>query len=262
MIRLFVLALAICAGAAPALAQTPAPPSEPPVVGKVAFLPRYDFHLGAEYIRSRDPLFDWEANYGAELDVIDYGNGRITVYANYQTILGHEPRIFDPNQGNYILGGVMTARVSGIEIGGGFHHESRHLGDRAKDFPVDWNMVGAHIAAAGKRGRAEMAARGDARYAIRVSYVDYDWEIASDARIAYAVSPRIGLIASGRADVIGTEASSRATQTGARVEGGMRFAGEKAAVELFLACERRIDPYPVEFGTASWFSAGFRVTSR
>jgi hypothetical protein len=260
--RSFVLALAICAGAAPALAQTPAPPSDPPAAGKVVFLPRYDLHLGAEYIRSRDPLVDWEANYGGELDVIDYGHGRTTLYANYQAILGHEPRIFDPNQGNYILGGVMTVRLSGFEIGGGFHHESRHLGDRAKDFPVDWNMVGAHIAAAGKVGRAEMAATGDARYAIRVSFVDYDWELATNSRIAYAVSPRAALIGSARVDVLGTDASARSTQTGARVEGGIRFAGQKAALELFLACERRVDPYPVEFGTASWFSAGFRVVNR
>ena len=262
MIRFVVLVLAICAGAAPALAQTPAPPSDPPPVRTVAFLPRYAVHLGAEYIRSRDPLFDWEANYGGELDLLDYGHGRTTLYGNYQTVLGHEPRIFDPNQGNYVLGGVMTVRVAGIELGGGFHHESRHLGDRAKDFPVDWNMAGAHLAAAGKLGRADIAASGDARYAIRVSYVDYDWEIASDARIAYPVTPLVGLIASGRLDFIGTEKSDRSTQTGVRVEGGTRLTGRKAAVELFLACERRVDPYPTEFGTATWFSAGFRVTGR
>lgn len=261
MIRVFVLTLALVASAAPALAQASAPAAEAPPE-RVVFLPRYSFHLGAEHIRDRDPRYVWDANYGGELDLLDFGNGRTTLYANYETVLGEEPRIFDPNQGNYILGGVMTFRVSGIEIGGGFHHESRHLSDRAKDFPIDWNMIGAHIAAAGKRGRAEMSATGDARYAIRVSYVDYDWEIASDARIAYRVTPRTSLIASGRVDLLGTEASSRSTQTGARVEGGMRVSGDRAAVELFLACERRIDPYPLEFSTASWFSLGFRVTSR
>jgi hypothetical protein len=262
VIRSFVLALALCAGATPALAQTSPPSAEVAPVREVTFLSRYAFQLGAEHIRDRDPRYVWDANYGGELDVVDYGQGRMTLYANYQAILGEQLRIFDPNQGNYILGGVMTVRRSGIEIGGGFHHESRHLSDREKEQPVDWNMIGFHLGAAGKRGRAEMAASGDARYAIRVSFVDYDWEVASDARIAYAVTPRVGLVASGRVDVLGTENSPRSTQTGVRVEGGMRLAGEKAAVELFLACERRVDPYPLELGTASWFSAGFRVTSR
>ena len=42
----------------------------------------------------------------------------------------------------------------------------------------------------------------------------------------------------------------------------MRFEGKLAAVELFLAVERRIDPYPLEFDTATWWSAGFKLLSK
>jgi hypothetical protein len=54
----------------------------------------------------------------------------------------------------------------------------------------------------------------------------------------------------------------RGTQGGFRAEGGLRFQGGAAAVELFLAAERRIDPYPLEFSTITWASAGFRLLSR
>ena len=38
--------------------------------------------------------------------------------------------------------------------------------------------------------------------------------------------------------------------------------GGAGAAELFAAVERRIDPYPLEFGSATWVSAGFRLLTR
>ena len=54
----------------------------------------------------------------------------------------------------------------------------------------------------------------------------------------------------------------RGNQTGYRVEGGVRFDGDAAAIELFVGGERRIDPYPVEFGIAEWVTVGFRLLTR
>jgi hypothetical protein len=54
----------------------------------------------------------------------------------------------------------------------------------------------------------------------------------------------------------------RGTQVGGRGEVGIRLDGTRGAAELFAGAERRIDPYPVEFGTASWFLAGLRLLSR
>ena len=42
----------------------------------------------------------------------------------------------------------------------------------------------------------------------------------------------------------------------------MRIQGRNAAVELFVAAERRIDPYPLEFGTVTWLTTGFKLLSR
>jgi len=56
--------------------------------------------------------------------------------------------------------------------------------------------------------------------------------------------------------------AGRGGPNGFRAEGGVRFEGSGGAVELFVGAERRIDPYPLEFGTATWMTAGFRLLSR
>ena len=53
-----------------------------------------------------------------------------------------------------------------------------------------------------------------------------------------------------------------ARQTGFRGEAGVRAEGRAGAMEFFLAVERRIDPYPLQFGTARWVTVGFRLLSR
>ena len=74
---------------------------------------------------------------------------------------------------------------------------------------------------------------------------------------------RSGVLAAGHVRWLGTDGSlDRGTQTGARAEGGVRFSGKGAAVELFVAVERRIDPYPLESGIGTWAGAGFRLLSR
>jgi hypothetical protein len=71
------------------------------------------------------------------------------------------------------------------------------------------------------------------------------------------------LFGGGSVSIIGTDGTrDRGTQSGGRIEGGVRLDGRGAAVELFVASERRIDPYPLEFGTTSWISVGFRLMSR
>ena len=63
--------------------------------------------------------------------------------------------------------------------------------------------------------------------------------------------------------VLGTDGSrARGTQTGFRGEGGVRLTGTAGAVELFAAFERRVDPYQLQFSTASWLITGFRLVSR
>jgi hypothetical protein len=241
----------------PAYAQTAQPPQPP-----VEFLSRFDFHVSMEHLVSDDPRYVWDANFGGELDMIDYGRGRATFLANYETVLGSEFRAFDPNQGNYVLEGSLSARRESTEVAAVFHHVSRHLSDRPKRFPVDWNMIGGRISGTTTRGQAAFRGRVDVRGVIQRTYVDYRWEVESAAAMRVGVQPRVSLVSAGNVRVLGVDGSrDRSTQFGFRAEGGVRLAGRAATLELIGGVERRIDPYQLEFDSATWVTVGFRISS-
>ena len=251
-----LFALAVVACAVPALAQQP-----------VQFVPRYEFHMGAEHLSGDNPRYVWDADFGGAMDVVDYGLGRFTFWANYNVVMGEQLRMFDPNSGNYILAGSTSARLPGVEVAGVFYHQSRHLSDRVKRQPVDWNMAGGRVAGGLTSGRLQVEGRADLRGVVQKSLVDYRWELDTEARSRVALrasgSGRLALIAAGGVRVLGVDGSrGRGTQNGFRGEAGVRVEGSGAAVELFVAAERRIDPYPLEFSTESWVTAGFRLLSR
>jgi hypothetical protein len=258
----------VLATTAPALAQTAsvqqmASAQAAQAGGSPEFLSRFDFLVGIEHIFSDDPRFVWDAYWGGELDFIDYGRGALTFAAIYETILGNEFREFDPNQGNYMLGGSASVRAGAVEVAGVFHHVSRHLSDRPKRFPVDWNMIGGRVQGGLARGRADLQAQVDVRGVVEKSFVDYDWEVDGGGTVQMGLTPRLALVGSGGFRLVGVDGSrDRGNQYGWRGEGALRIDGAAAAVELFVAGERRIDPYQLEFSTATWLTTGFRLLSR
>lgn len=229
----------------------------------VEFLPRFDFVLGLERLADDNPRFVWDGRFGGELDLVDFGRGRATFTAEYKVLLGEEFRIFNPNQGNYTLAAAVSGRVGGAEVAGVFHHVSRHLSNRPKRQPVDWNMAGARVRGVFTRGRTAVDSRVDVRGVVQRTYVDYRWEIDAATRVAMRTAPRAAAILAGGVRVLGVDgARGRGTQYGARGEGGVRLEGTAAAVELFVAAERRIDPHQLQFSTGSSITGGFRVVSR
>jgi len=42
--------------------------------------------------------FAWDADFGGGIDFIDYGKGRISASANYETIMGSEFRLSSPTR--------------------------------------------------------------------------------------------------------------------------------------------------------------------
>jgi hypothetical protein len=219
--------------------------------------------MTAERLSGDDPRLVWDTHFGGELDFIDYGWGRATFVGAYEAILGEELRTFDPNQGSYILAASASARVDDAEIAVVFHHQSRHLSDRAKDEPVDWNMLGGSVRRRFLVREAALDARADLRGVIKKSFVDYSWELNAAVRTDVKVGAHTGVMATGGVRYLGVDGSrNRGNQIGYRIEGGVRFEGRAGAIELFVAAERRIDPFPLESGTAHWASAGFRFLSR
>jgi hypothetical protein len=93
--------------------------------------------------------------------------------------------------------------------------------------------------------------------------VDYTWEANAGVDVRVPLRAHVSAISGGTMRVVGVDGSlSRETQTGRRIEGGVRFEGERGAIEVVVAGERRIDAYPLDVSSLSWWSAGFRFVSR
>ena len=131
----------------PIIAPAPATPE---------FMSRYDFHLSIARLMPSadtpaqsielDEQFKWDAHFGGSFDFADLVVARLGVTVDYQAVMGSEYRPFDPNQGNYTLEGFVSTRIGAdTEVAGIFHHVSRHLSDRAKNFAVAYNEVGARL---------------------------------------------------------------------------------------------------------------------
>jgi len=252
VIRRTLMTVALAACASQARAQ-----------GPVQFIPRYDFHLSAERLSQDDPRFAWDANFGGQIDFVDYGFGRIQFGANYEAVLGTEFRNFDPNQGAYRLDLATSARAHGNEFAATLRHTSRHLSDRFKRNAVDWNMVGVNVGHDVRRGALLVRPHADLLGVILKSYVDYRWEANAGVDVRIPVHSHVAVISGGNVRFVGVDGTlNRETQTGGRFEGGLRFDGEKGAIELIVAGERRIDAYPLDTAALSWVSAGFRFVSR
>ena len=228
----------------------------------IQFFPRTDFLMDAEHISSDNILFVWDANFGGDMDFFDWNGVRASFLANYEVVLDNELRNFAPNQGNYILEPSLSARVRGVDVTAQFHHVSRHMADLTKIPAIDWNMVGGRVRKAWTQGAWALDAQGDVRRIIKKSFVDYNWEVEGQIRARYAWRSGVGFTSHVTWHTLTVDGSrDRGTQTGARAEGGVRLQGSGGAVELFLAAERKVDPYPLEFSTENWLTAGFRFTS-
>jgi hypothetical protein len=182
--------------------------------------------------------------------------------ANFEAMAGEEFRRFDVNQGNYLLEGSTSMRWRRVELAAVWHHISRHMSDRPKRFAIDWNQIAGRVLANWTAGAASASWETDVRATVTKAYVDYAWEVESTARVGTPISARYAAVGTGNLRVVGVDRSrGRGTQVAGRVEGGVRLNGRAGAAELFAGVERRLDPYQLEFGTSSWFLAGFRLTS-
>jgi hypothetical protein len=248
----------LLATASPAAGPAGGEPDARPATDQ--YLTRAAFHLTAERLAEGDPRFGWDAHFGGELDLVDYGAGRFTFLADYQVLLGDELRAFDPNQGNYVLSARSSLRLGATEVAAVFYHQSRHLSDREKQEPVDWNSVGAQVRHRIGDPRTRLVGRVDLRRVVQASLVDYTWELDAEVRADRSLGPGLGVLGAAGLAVKGVDGSrDRGAQAGYRVEGGVRLEGRGAAVELFVVGERRVDPWPLEAGTGSWLAAGFRL---
>lgn len=258
-------ALLVVPGSARAQRIAPAAADAPPDAPQ--FMSRFDVHLTADATASGNPAFWMDTHFGGDFDIVDYGKGRSTLLADYQAVLGKQIRPFDPNQGNYLLEGSSSYRLGDAEVAGVFHHESRHLGDRAKIQAIAWNVLQVRLFYHHTFQGTEVKLRGDAGDVVQHSWVDYKWTADIEGRVDKPIAPHLVAYDSGYAETYGirhdaTTESTRGRQTGGRVESGVRLTGRGGAIDLFVGYERIVDADAFQELPLSWAFAGFRVVNK
>lgn len=241
----------------------PEPADAPPDAPQ--FMSRFDVHLTADATASGNPEFWMDSHFGGDFDIVDYGKGRGTLLADYQAVLGKQIRPFDPNQGNYLLEGSSSLRLGDdVEVAGVFHHESRHLGDRAKIQAIAWNVLQVRLFYHHTFAGTEVKVRGDAGNVVQHSWVDYKWTADIEGRVDKPVASHVLAYGSGYAETYGInhDISTRGRQTGGRVEAGFRLLGKRGAIDLFAGYERIVDADAFQELPLSWAFAGFRVVNK
>lgn len=258
--RLLAIVALWAATAGPASAQVPSVVASPAATG---FLNRFDYHMALETLSGDDPQFQWDADFGGEFDVVGGPRGRLSTVFNYEAILGEELQPFDPVQGNYLIELVGARRWGRLEAAVVFHHTSRHLSDRAKDFGIAWNLLGGQATWTSRTATSAWQLQGRAAPAVMTDFVDYSGEFAASALYRRVLSPRLDVAgwASLVSRTIDGDASPRPVQTGWRAEAALRLRTEAAVLEFFAGGERRIDASALGAQPKTWALMGLRVTS-
>ena len=262
--RLLLVMALWAVSAARAGAQQPGPQPLAAPGDSPEFLTRYDFQLSGTALAIDDERFSWDTHFGGALDVIDYVRGRASIVADYQAVLGHQFRPFDPNQAYYTLEASGLVWTGPVELAGVFHHISRHLGDRPKRAAVAWNVLGARVLRQVSIRGTTLGVRAGAGRILQHALVDYSWTADLDLVVRRSLTERVGVYARGSGDLfsIDSSSSSRDTQKEGRIEAGVRLNGGAGAIELFAGYERRVDADPFERLPLQWALAGFRLVNK
>ena len=96
------------------------------------------------------------------------------------------------------------------------------------------------------------------------SYVDYTWLAELNLLVRRPLNSHAGLFARGNGKLFAVDQAvvGRGTQTGGRIEAGIRLNGRGGVLEIFAGYEKRVDAAPVDRLPQRWGVAGLRLLSR
>jgi len=228
------------------------------------FMTRAAWLLSIAPLGADDPRFAWSTRSRVDLDVVQYPSGRVNLLFDNEIVLGRERREFDFNHGNITMETSASHRIASMDASVLFHHTSRHIIDRAASRVVAWHTVGGRVVRPLAAGRALVAPSVEYHKVVQHTFVDYTWMMQAALRVDRPLERGPRVFASGSVAVVGVDRAllNRGDQTGGRLEGGIRLAGRRAAIDLFGAFERRVDAYPYDRAAASLVEAGIRLGSR
>jgi len=256
-VPLLVFLVSLCVGGTLAHAQEK--------LSKPQFMSRYAFHISIAKLSSGDRRFDWNGRVGGDMDLVDYGKGRTSLFAEYEVVMGNELRSFDPNQGNYTFDGASSWRFKGTEFAAAFHHLSRHLSDRPKTEAVAINSLEGRVLRHFETAKTRLDARGGLGKIVEHAFLDYSWRAYGDLTVRHSMTSAVEWFGRTSVETFGVDpeiAGRDKPQTNGRLETGIRLNGKQGAVELFGGWEHAADAYPVDRLGESWALVGFRLSSR
>lgn len=250
--------------AAVAHAQMPPSPPASATAPAPGIVTRTAVGVGLAHLTAGDARFNYAARFKADLDLVDFGWGRVNLVGDYEAMFGTERRIFDLNHENYSAGISLSYRAKAAELFAVIHHVSRHLTDRENDRAVAWNSIGVAAERSIARGETHLRGRVDVGKVFQHTFNDYAWAAWLTVEARRAAARRVEIYGKGQGGLMGVDDRAlvpRGRQCGARLEAGARLIGAKGGVDLYLAYERRIDGYPLSHTRARWVEVGFRVGS-
>jgi hypothetical protein len=263
-IRAALLTLGVLFTSAPrALAQT-APVPAVPDGAPPGLLTRAALFVSGAGMKTDDVRFSLAERSGADLDLLTYREGRVNFLFDAELVMGSERRAFDLNQANVIFEASASYRLGSVDIAGVVHHESRHVVDREFDRVPAWHTAGVRAGHLFHASQSTIEVSLEYGRVVQHTFVDYTWTSQLTIRADRALRSSRHLFVASSGGFVGVDSSvpNRGRQTGARAEGGVRFLGRRAAVELFAAYERRVDGYPTSREASSWLEGGFRLGTR
>jgi len=195
---------------------------------------------------------------------VDYLNGRTSVFAQHEVIMGNQLGRFDPNQGNYTFEGSSSLRLHGTEVAGVFHHLSRHLSDRPNTQSVSFNALGPRVMRHFALDKVSLDVRGDIKKVVRREFVDYSWTAGLHLVARRTVSTAGSVFGRGDFETYGVRRAiaGRSKQNGKHLETGLHIKGAQGAVELFEGWEKVVDAYPLERASQRWAFIGLRLARK
>lgn len=260
----WVFFMSSCLHGGAVAAQTPAPQPGTPATITRGLVPRAGVHVGLIHLTAGDPRFNWAARFGADIDVYDYGLGRLSLIGEYEAVFGSERREFDLNHENYTVDISASLRAKKAEFFGVIHHVSRHLTDRQNDRAVAWNSIGVAASREFSMGANDVRARLDLAHVFQHTYNDYTWTAWLTLAAERPVGSRASLFARANGGFQGVDrkVADRDRLCGARIETGLHLKGVRGGVDVFVGYERRLDGYPLSYQRARWLEWGVRVGAR
>jgi hypothetical protein len=232
----------------------------PLLAGEAEVLPATSFHLQAARYAPADVQFAWTGWIGAGADLVGYQSAAVYFSADVETILGSERRPFDANQVSYHLEPGGRVRFGGYALSLCLHHVSRHLIDRLKTQPVDWNML--LVRAEGPTPFVPGRFLLSVGHTTAASLIGYQWEVVGGLQVDFFRRSGNGAYAGVLARLVTTEDAPRFPRgdfVDITAEGGASFTRGARRLDLFAAFQHRNDVFLLVPGTWNRALLGFRI---